>query len=111
MTPEQVRAASDNVDQLHVVINHLRLREPVPDATIEAARKGMQLVVDAGALAARLARVDDTHLILILDFSTAEDADRIAREVGGPWMRENIRPLLAGDTERSVAEVIASAQV
>ena len=94
---------------VHVVINHLRLREPLPDATVEAAQKGMQLVVDAGALAARVARVDDTHLILILDFSTAEDADRIAREVGGPWMRENIRPLLAGDTERSVAEVIASA--
>jgi hypothetical protein len=61
------------------------------------------------ALAARVAKVDETHLILILEFSTAEDADRIAREVGGPWMRENIRPLLAGDTERSVAEVIASA--
>jgi hypothetical protein len=95
---------------LHVVINHLRLREPVPDATVAAARKGMQLVVDAGALAARVAKVDDTHLILILEFSTAEDADRVAREVGGPWMRKNIRPLLAGDTERSVAEVIASAE-
>jgi hypothetical protein len=32
-----------------VVVNHLRLRESVPDATVEAARKGMQLVVDAGA--------------------------------------------------------------
>jgi len=30
--------------------------------------------------------------------------------VGGPWMREHIRPLLAGDTERSVGEVIASAE-
>lgn len=107
--PEQARAARDSVEGVHVVINHLRLREPVPDATVEAARKGMQLVVDAGALAARVAKVDETHLILILEFSTAEDADRIAREVGGPWMRENIRPLLAGDTERSVAEVIASA--
>jgi hypothetical protein len=95
---------------LHVVINHLRLREPLPDATAEAARKGMQLVVDAGAVAARVAKVDDKHLILILEFSTAEDADRIAREVGGPWMRENIRPLLAGDTERSVGEMIASAE-
>jgi hypothetical protein len=108
-TPEQACTARDSVGALHVVINHLRLREPVPDATVEAARKGMQLVVDAGALAARVAKVDETHLILILEFSTAEDADRIAREVGGPWMRENIRPLLAGDTERSVAEVIASA--
>jgi hypothetical protein len=95
---------------LHVVINHLRLRDPVPDETVDAARKGMQVVVDAGALAARVAKVDETHLILILEFSTAADADRIAREVGGPWMRENITPLLADGTERSVAEVIASAQ-
>jgi hypothetical protein len=94
---------------LHVVINHLRLREPVPEATVEALRNAVRLAVEAGALAARVAKVDETHLILILEFSTAEDADRMAREVGGPWMRDNIRPLLAGDTERSVGEVIASA--
>jgi hypothetical protein len=70
----------------------------------------MRRVVDAGALAARVAKVDETHLILILEFAGVEDADRIAREVGGPWMREHIRPLLAGDTERSVGEVIASAE-
>jgi hypothetical protein len=110
MIPEQVVAAGDSVDVVHVVINHLRLREPVLDTTVEAAQKGMQLVVDAGGLAARVAKVDKTHLILILEFSTAEDADRIAREVGGPWMRENITSLLAGDTERSVGEVIASAE-
>jgi len=110
LVPEQGVTPCVSVDLVHVVINHLRLREPVPEATVEAARKGMQLVVDAGALAARVAQVDETHLILILEFSTAEDADRIALEVGGPWMRENIRPLLAGDTERSVGEVIASAE-
>jgi len=82
----------------------------MPEATIEATRKALQLVVDAGGLAARVAKVDERHLILILEFSTAEDADRIAREVGGPWMREHIRPLLAGDTERSVAEVIGWAE-
>jgi hypothetical protein len=92
------------------VVNHLRLREPVPETTVEALREGVQLAVGAGALAARVAKVDATHLILILEFSSAEDADRIAREVGGPWMRENISPLLAGDTERSVGEVIASAE-
>jgi hypothetical protein len=94
---------------VHVVVNHLRLREALTEATAQAAREGMQMVVDAGAVAARVAQVDPTHLILILEFATAEDADRVAREVGGPWMREHIRPLLAGDTERSVAEVIASA--
>ncbi len=95
---------------MHVVINHLRLRDPVADATVEALRKGVQLAVDAGALAARVAKVDEMHLILILEFSSAEGADRMAREVGGPWMREKIRPLLVGDTERSVGEVIASAE-
>ncbi|HZR95517.1 MAG TPA: hypothetical protein VFA56_07460 [Gaiellaceae bacterium] len=95
---------------MHVVVNHLRLRDPVTDATVQAAREAMQRVVDAGALAARVAKVDETHLILLLEFADAEDADRIAREVGGPWMREHVRPLLAGDTDRSVGEVIASAQ-
>lgn len=102
-------ATRDSVERVHVVVNHLRLREPVQAATVDAAWAGVRLVVDAGALAARVAKVDERHLILILEFATAEDADRIAREVGGPWMRENIRPLLAGDTERSVGEVIASA--
>ena len=95
---------------MHVVVNHLRLRQPVPAATVESLQEGVQLVVEAGGLSARVAKVDETHLILILEFSTAEDADRIAREVGGPWMRANITPLLAGDTERSLAEVIASAE-
>jgi hypothetical protein len=95
---------------MHVVINHLRLRDAVPETTVEAVQKGIQLVVDAGGIAGRVAKVDESHLILILEFPTAGDADRIAREVGAPWMRENIRPLLAGDTERYVAEVIASAQ-
>jgi hypothetical protein len=94
---------------LHVVVNHLRLREPLPEATVEAAQEVVRQVVDAGALAARIAKVDDRHLILILEFPTAEDADRVAREVGGPWMREHISPLLADGTERWVGEVIASA--
>ena len=95
---------------MHVVVNHLRLRDPLSDATVAELRRGVRLAVDAGALGARVAKVDETHLILILEFPAAEDADRMAREVGGAWMREHIRPLLAGDTERSVGEVIASAE-
>ena len=94
---------------MHVVVNHLRLRDPLTDTTAQAAREVVELVVGAGALSARVAKVDDRHLILLLDFASAEDADRIAREVGGPWMREHIVPLLADGTDRSVAEVIASA--
>jgi hypothetical protein len=92
-----------------MVVNHLHFREPVSDDTVDASRQAVQEVVDAGGLAARVARVDDTHLVLLLEFGSAEDAERIAREVGGPWMRENILPLLDRATERSVGEVIASA--
>lgn len=94
---------------MHVVVNHLRFRDAVSEPTLGALSDGVRLVVAAGGLAARVAKVDEKHLILILEFSTAEEADRVAREVGGAWMREHIRPLLAGDTERSVGEVIASA--
>ncbi len=94
---------------MHVVVNHLRLKDPVSDATIEAARDGMERVVAAGGLAAHVAKVDDRHLILVLLFAGPEDAARVAREVGGPWMREHVTPLLAGETERSVGEIVASA--
>jgi hypothetical protein len=94
---------------VHLVVNHLHLREPLTDATVDAAQQAVRDVVAAGALAARVAKVDDRHLVLVLEFAGAEDANRIARDVGGPWMREHIVPLLARETERSVAEVIASA--
>jgi hypothetical protein len=94
---------------MHVVVNHLHFRDPVTATTVDATRDAVQRVVDAGGLAARVVRVDETHLILLLDFASPEDADRVSREVGGPWMREHIVPLLAGGTERSVGEVIASA--
>jgi hypothetical protein len=53
-------------------------------------------------------RVDETHLILVLFFATAEDADRIARDVGDPWVREHVVPYLVGDTDRSLGEAIVS---
>jgi hypothetical protein len=93
-----------------VVVNHLHLRDPLPQATTEQLRDIVQRVVDAGGIAAHVAKISEKHLILILTFASEEDADRIAREVGGPWMRENIVPLLEGGTERSVGKVIAAAQ-
>jgi hypothetical protein len=93
---------------MYFVVNHLHFRDPVTDTTVESTRGALQLVIDAGGTAARVVKVDERHLILLLEFRSAEDADRAAREVGGPWMREHIVPLLSGGTERSVGEVIAS---
>ncbi len=95
---------------MHVVVNHLHFRDPVTHATVEAFQDAARQIIDAGGLAARVVKVDDMHLILLLDLHSAEDADRIAREIGGPWMRDNLTPLLDRNTERSVGEVIASAE-
>ena len=93
---------------MHVVVNHLRLRDPLTEETVQAARGGIRLVVDAGGSRGQVVKVDERHLILVLEFPSAGEANRIAREVGGPWMNEHIRPLLAGDTERHLGEVVAS---
>ncbi len=94
---------------MYVVVNHLHFSDPVGDATVQAFREGIRLTVDSGGLAGRVVQVDERHLILLLDFPSAEEADRVAKEVGGPWMREHITPLLAAGTQRSVGAVIASA--
>jgi len=55
----------------------------MPVATVEAARTGMQLVVDAGALAARLTQVDEKHLILASSSRQRENADRLLPKSDG----------------------------
>ena len=94
-----------------VVVNHLRFRDPVSAETLEALQEAATAFVDAGMIAARVVQVEDRHLILLLDFQSIDDANRLAREVGGPWMNQHIRPLLDGDTDRNVGTVVASAGV
>jgi hypothetical protein len=36
---------------------------------------------------------------LLLDFRSPQEADRVSREIGGPWMREHIVP--SSQTTRS----------
>jgi hypothetical protein len=61
---------------MYVVVNHLHFRDPVSEATVQAFREGVRLTVDSGGLAARVLQVDERHLILLLDFPSAEAADR-----------------------------------
>jgi hypothetical protein len=90
------------------VINHLHLSDALTAQTEQACHDIMPRLREAGAQAARIVRVGDRHLVLLLEFDSAEDADRVATQIGGPWMREHILPLLARGPERSVGEVIAS---
>lgn len=93
-----------------VVVNHLHFRDPLTDDVVQTCRDVVSRIVGGGATRAQVVSVDETHLILVLEFASAADAERVAQEVGGPWMRRQILPLLARGPERSVGEIIASAR-
>ena len=105
MSPKRVCT----IDLVRVVVNHLTFAEPIPSSVIESARDAVQAVVDAGGLDARLVRVDETRAMLVLTFPDLDTEERVKSEVGGPWMREHVVPLLAGPTERASGEVVAGA--
>jgi hypothetical protein len=84
----------------------LSFKEPIPESTIDAAKDAARVVGEAGG-EFRLVKVDHRHAILVLGFSDAEIEERIKSEIGGPWMREHIVPLLDGPPERSSGEVVA----
>ena len=93
---------------MHAVVNHLDLKEPLPPETFVSADRLAQDLLDAGGLGCHIVRVNDLHLILVLFFENAEEADRMARDVGGPWMREHVTPHLVGGTRRSLGEIVVS---
>ena len=94
---------------MRMVVNRLTFAERIPESVIESARDATRAVVEAGGLDARLVKVDETHAILVLTFPDLETEERIKSEVGGPWMREHIVPLLAEPTERASGDVVAGA--
>jgi hypothetical protein len=99
---------------VHAVVNRLTFTDPVP-ADLIAGRGGMRLRDDAmprlraaGCLEADVVQTGERELHLVLLFREADDPDRMMREVGSPWMREHVVPLLAGPTDRRVGVVVAS---
>ncbi len=92
---------------MRVVVNHLTFKEPLPDEVIDGAEEVCQRLIDAGGTAASLIQVDATHAILVLTFPDLETEERIKAEIGGPWMKEQVVPLLAEPTDRSSGAVVA----
>jgi len=90
------------------VVNHLRLTEPLPVGALGALEDVFPAMQREGCRACQLVRVADDHLILVLVFDSAEVAATVSSAYGGPWMRDYVRPYLAGDTDRSVGEAIVS---
>jgi len=75
-----------------VVVNSLRLREPLPDAVLASARdEVLPRMREAGCRSLVLVRVDDLHRILLIAFDDSETLDEAAGAIGGPWMTTSCR--------------------
>jgi hypothetical protein len=90
------------------VINHLRLSEPLAESAFEALEEVFPGMRALGCRSCQIVKIAEDHLILVLVLDSAEAAAAVSDTYGGPWMREHVRPRLAGDTDRSVGEVVVS---
>jgi hypothetical protein len=93
------------------VVNHLHFREP-PGADLFARAEdevGAPARQIEGFRGLHVVQAAPDHFILIILGDTPEVIDRVATEVGSPWMMANVVPLLAAPPERHVGPLVATA--
>ena len=92
------------------VVNHLYFREaPSHDLFVRAEdevvpqARGIQ-----GFRGLHVVQVAPDHYILIILGDDSEALDRVATEVGSPWMMTHVVPLLASPPERHIGPLVAT---
>ena len=94
---------------MHAVVNRLSFTDPISPELVARLRDDvMPRLRAAGCLEANVVQTGERELHLVLLFAAPGDAERTMQEVGSPWMREHVVPLLSGPTDRRVGEVVAS---
>ena len=93
---------------MHAVVNHMKLSRPLDDAIIE--RMNSELMANIakmpGVVNALCVQVADDGIVVVVVCESEDLLERVHQEVGLPWVRENLKPYLAG-TDRKVGPVIA----
>jgi hypothetical protein len=93
-----------------VVINHLRFKEPPDPALFEAVE--LDFVPQArsieGFRGVHIAQAAPDHFILILFGDDTDALERVATEVGSPWMVANVVPLLVAPPERHLGSLVVT---
>lgn len=93
---------------MHAVVNRLSFAGPVdPDAfgSLDEVVEAMRAV--DGFVACHVIQTGSDEVTLVIIADSSETLDRIATDIGSPWMRENIVPLLVGPPNRQVGPVLA----
>ncbi len=94
------------------VVNHLHFKEPFSPELFSAAATELapQMREIEGFRALHIVQAGEDHAILIILADTPEVLNRLATEVGSPWMSANVVPLLATPPERHIGAVVASSE-
>jgi hypothetical protein len=95
-----------------VVVNHLHFREPPnPELFARAEREVVPRAREIeGFRGLHIVQAAPDHFILIITGDDPEVLDRVATEVGSPWMTAHVVPLLASPPERHLGPLIATSE-
>ena len=95
---------------MHAVVNTLRFAadvDPALFADMDDVVAGMRAV--PGFVGAHVVQSGVREVVLVILGDSAEALDRVATEVGSPWMAEHVVPLLAEPPDRRVGPVLVTA--
>jgi hypothetical protein len=92
------------------VVSVLTFGEPVDPATFAAAERDLVPAMQAvdGFAGLHIAHTGEREVTLVILADDVETLDRLATQVGSPWMVANIVPLLAGPPDRRIGPTLVS---
>jgi hypothetical protein len=92
------------------VVNHLHFKEPIEATLFGGAESDLVPKMRAikGFRGIEIIQTSERDVILVILGDSVEVLDQIATEVGSPWMRDHVVPLLDGPPERHIGSTIAS---
>ena len=94
---------------MHAVVNQLRFSSDV-DPALFASMEDLvpQMAAIEGFVGVQVVQTGPTDVTLLIFADDEATLDRIATEVGSPWMREHVVPLLAAPPDRRLGPVLVS---
>jgi len=97
---------------MHAVVNQLRFKDPIDPAIFDNAENDLFPVMREveGFDSFHVIQTSEDTAILVIVGESPEVLDRIATEVGSPWMRANVVPHLGGPPERQLGAIVVSTQ-
>ena len=94
------------------VVNHLHFKDAVDPQLFAAAERDLiaQMRAIDGFQDLHVIQTSDRDVVLVVLADDVDTLNRLATEVGSPWMTANVLPLLASPPERHIGPTIASSR-